>query len=166
MQSNEVRAAVRPITGKAESFDKAAKYAAMWANTFETVLSAQVTCDPLEASGLKYKYVVFGKWKDAGPRERFANGAPFDQAKSYAIVAERPLEDGTIMYFRKTEDEVEQLIAFLKSEGVKDAKLLDKARWLADGLCVNRPQSSGGGCESISCTGICSYCEPGHYCCC
>lgn len=163
-KSTSARGTVRTITGKAISHEKCAEYVRRWANTFDSVISIQMTHDPSEETDLKFKYAVFGVWKNGTPAERTPDGAALKKGTEY--IAERPMEDGTILYYRNTPEDVEKLIEFLRSEGVKTKKSLTAKHWLTTGTCTNKPQSEGGGCKNNNCSGGCSYCEPGHYCCC
>ncbi len=154
------------ITGQAASHSQCVKFATQWANTFDEIHSIQILFDPTEKSARKFKYAVFGSWKAGKPRECTLEGKIRSIKGDEEFIAERPLPDGSILYYRQNKDDVIHLIEYLKSEGVEDQKLLTAKFWMRPGVCRNRRQSSGGGCENISCAGGCSYCEPGHYCCC
>jgi hypothetical protein len=129
-------------------------------------LSIQIIYDPLEKTELKYKYAVFGQWLNRIPKEVTPDGTLLAKSTGVDLIAERPLEDGSIMYYRKTKEDIAQLLEWLRREGVTETKILTEEFWLTSGNCKNKPASEGGGCENVDCSGSCTYCEPGHYCCC
>ena len=153
------------ITGKVAAYEKCVKYANEWAAIFDNVISIQIVYDPAEKSDMKFKFAVFGQWSKL-PKEITPDGSLLKKNRTSDLIAERPMPDGSIMYYRNTEEDVAALIEYLTAEGVTDRKRLTAKTWMLAGSCKNKPASEGGGCENTNCTAGCSRCNPGNYCCC
>jgi hypothetical protein len=87
-----------------------------------------------------------------------------DTLEDENFIFERPREDGTILMYRRTTEDIKALITYLIDVGVSIPETLNPGFWRSVTACTGSRN-----CSTHSCTtGTCQVCNTGggNYCCC
>lgn len=80
------------------------------------------------------------------------NGKRMRVGETY--IAQRTLQDGRVIAYRKNKREIAALVKALKEDGFTDKELLDQKKWMATICHLSKPKACVGGC---SITQSCRY---------